>query len=84
MLLIDVETQARKLSTSDKEQLLRDLQDWLKEEAEPAPDLMAGTKYEQGWDFEEAVQAAEKLQTIIDNAPDPKPIEWDRMTLVKV
>ncbi len=45
---------------------------------------MAGTKYEHGWNFEDAAKAAEKLQAIIDNAPNPKPIEWERMTVVNV
>jgi len=84
MLLIEIEKQAKDLSTADKEQLLRDVHAWLKEEADPVPDLMAGTKYEHGWNFEEAAKAAETLRAIIDSAPDPKPIEWERMTVVNV
>ncbi len=35
MLLMEIEKQAKKLSTSDKERLIRDMQKWLKEEAAP-------------------------------------------------
>jgi hypothetical protein len=84
MLLIEIEKEAKKLSVSDKEQLVRDVQAWLKGENEPTPDLMAGTKYEHGWNFEEAAKAAEKLQAVIDNAPEPPPIDWERMTVIHV
>jgi hypothetical protein len=84
MLLIEIEKQAKKLSLSDKEQLVRDVQAWLKEETEPPPDLMAGTKYEHGWNFEEAAKAAETLRAIIDKAPEPTPIDWERMTVIHV
>lgn len=76
MLLIEIEKQAKKLSMSDKKQLIRDMQQWLKEEAEPqshmypavdVPD-MAGDyvdwKLHPDFNWEEMHDAAEKLQAV--------------------
>ena len=69
----------------DSTETARELEELLKESKyEAGTDLLAGTKYEYGWDFDEAAKTAEQLQAIKDKSPKPKPIDWARMTIVNV
>lgn len=91
MLLIEVEKQARKLSISDKEQLIRDVQVWLQEETGSEqheyptmeiPDMAGeygGWKLHPDFSFDEMYETGKNLQAFLETRTGPDTLDESRL-----
>lgn len=69
MLLLDIEEHIKPLSTSEKKQLIRDIQKMLGEQEMPVID---GPKFHPDWNFNEMYEVAENLQAWEKTLTGPK------------
>lgn len=95
MLLIEVKKQARKLSKSDKEQLIRDVQAWLKEESGPEksvypalsiPDIAGehgGWKLHPDFSFDEMYETGKNLQTFLETRTGPDTLDESQLVVME-
>ncbi len=95
MLLIEVEKQARTLSKSDKKQLIRDIQEWLKEEASPEQDGYpalsipaiagehGGWKLHPDFSFDEMYKTGKNLQAFLKTRTGPDTLDESRVIVVE-
>ncbi|MCP4751591.1 MAG: hypothetical protein GY866_11905 [Proteobacteria bacterium] len=91
---MEIEKQAKKLSTSDKEQLIRDMRTWLREEAKPKstmhpavdlPDMIgeyADWKLHPDFNWNDMNDAAEKLQTVKSAMTGPSRLDESSLIFV--
>jgi len=77
MLLLDIEEKIKPLSTSEKKQLIRDVQKMLREQEMPVID---GPKFHPDWNFNEMYEVAENLQAWEKTRTGPKYL--DESTLI--
>lgn len=95
MLLMEIVKQAKKLSTSDKEQLIHDMQTWLKDEAKPksnmhpaddAPDMISeyvDWKLHPDFNWNDMYDAAEKLQSVKSAMTGPTRLDESELIFVE-
>lgn len=91
MLLLEVEKHAQKLSLSDKEQLIRDVQTWLNEEksstqtGSPAPGITdiageyGGWKLHPDFNFDEMYETGKNLRAFLDTRTGPDTLDESRL-----
>ena len=93
MLLIEVEQQVKKLSTSDKIRLIQDVQRWLEEETgQPGQSLYPAMRVPEitpdfptwKYDIDEMAKVAEQLNTYKATLPRPAEFDESQMTMLDV
>ena len=95
MLLMEVEKQARKLSRPDKERLIRDVQEWLKEETSPEQDVYpalsppdiagehGGWKLHPDFSFDEMYETGKNLQAFLETRTGPDTLDESSLIVVE-
>lgn len=76
MLLLDIEEHIKPLSTSDKEQLIRDVQRMLDTQKPP---VIEGHKLQDDWDFHDAAEVAANLQAYKATLKGPTRLDPEKL-----